>query len=97
MHAFMLNHFSHVRPSVTLWTEAHEIPLSKGIIGKNTVMGCCTFLQGVFPIQGLNPHLLHLLHWHVGYLPLAPPAKPQVPIRTHLWSLTAVANTKPLF
>ena len=29
--------------------------------GKNTGVGC--LLQGIFPTQGLNPHLLHLLHW----------------------------------
>ena len=33
--------------------------------GKNTGVGCCTLLQVVFPTQGLNPHLLHLLHWQV--------------------------------
>ena len=31
---------------------------------------------GIFPIQGLNPSLLRLLHWQVGSLPLAPPGKP---------------------
>ena len=31
--------------------------------------------QGIFPTQGLNPHLLCLLHWQVGSLPLAPPGK----------------------
>ena len=29
-----------------------------------------------FPTQGLNPHLLSLLRWQVGSLPLAPPGKP---------------------
>ena len=33
-------------------------------------------LQGIFPTQGSNPHLLHLLHWQVGSLPLAPPGTP---------------------
>ena len=28
-------------------------------------------LQGSFPIQGLNPRLLQLLHWRVGSLPLS--------------------------
>ena len=28
--------------------------------GKNTGVGCCFFLQGIFLIQGSNPHLLHL-------------------------------------
>ena len=27
--------------------------------GKNTGMGCCALLQGIFPTQGLNPGLLH--------------------------------------
>ena len=30
----------------------------------------------IFPTQGLNPHLLSLLHWQVGSLPLVPPGKP---------------------
>ena len=32
--------------------------------------------RGIFPTQGLNPHLLCLLHWQVGSLPLVPPGKP---------------------
>ena len=32
---------------------------------------CCHFLlKGIFPAQGLNPHLLHLLHWQMDSLPL---------------------------
>ena len=31
--------------------------------GKNTGVDCHFLLQGIFPTQGLNPHLLHLLHW----------------------------------
>ena len=27
-------------------------------------------LQGIFPTQGSNPHLLHLLHWQADSLPL---------------------------
>ena len=38
--------------------------------GKNTGVGCHLFLQGTFPIQGSNPHLLCLLHWQVGSLQL---------------------------
>ena len=33
-------------------------------------------LQGTFPTQGSNMHLLHHLHWRAGSLPLAPPGKP---------------------
>ena len=32
--------------------------------------------QGIFPTQGSDPHLLCLLHWQVGSLPLVPPGKP---------------------
>ena len=34
-------------------------------------------LQEIFLTQGSNPHLLRLLHWQAGSLPLAPPGKPQ--------------------
>ena len=36
--------------------------------GKNTGVGCHFFLQGIFPTQGRN---LHLLHWQAGFLPLS--------------------------
>ena len=44
--------------------------------GKNTGVSCHTLFQGLFPTQGLNPRLLHLLPWQAGSLPLAPPGKP---------------------
>ena len=40
--------------------------------GKNTGMGYHFLLQGIFPTQGSN---LHLLHWQVDSLPQAPPGK----------------------
>ena len=33
-------------------------------------MGCHFFLQGIFPSQELNPHLLRLLPWKVDSLEL---------------------------
>ena len=39
-------------------------------------MGCHALLQGIFPTQGSNPCLLHLLHWQPGSLPLVPSGKP---------------------
>ena len=33
-------------------------------------------LQGIFPTQGLNLSLLHLLHWQAGSLLLVPPGTP---------------------
>ena len=38
--------------------------------GKNTGVGCHFLLQGIFPIQGLDRHVLCLLHWQVDSLPL---------------------------
>ena len=35
---------------------------------KNTGVGCYILLQGIFPTQGSNPHLLH---WQVTSLPLS--------------------------
>ena len=39
---------------------------------KNNQVGCHFLLQGIFPTQGLNLHLLCLLPWQVGCLPLSP-------------------------
>ena len=47
--------------------------LHGGSPGKNTGVGFHAFLQGISPTQGLNPCLLHLLHWQPGSLPLVPP------------------------
>ena len=44
--------------------------------GKNTGVGCRALFQGIFSTQGLNPRLLHLLHWQAGSLPLALYGKP---------------------
>ncbi|XP_060275200.1 AFG1-like ATPase isoform X1 [Ovis aries] len=40
-----------------------------GDVGRNTGVGCYFLLQEIFLTQGLNPHLLHLLHWRAN----APP------------------------
>ena len=66
---------SHVTP----WTAATRLLLSWDFPGKNTGVGCHFLLQGIFPSQGLNPHLLHPLYWQADSLPLAPPGKPQLP------------------
>ena len=44
--------------------------------GKNPGVGSHILLLRNCPTQGLNPHLLHRLHWPVGSLPLAPLGKP---------------------
>ena len=59
---------------VTPWTVALQAPLSMGIFpGKNSGVGCHFLLQGIFPTQGLN---LHLLHWQVDSLPLCHQGSP---------------------
>ena len=39
--------------------------------GKNTGVGCHFLLERIFPTQGSNARLLHLLHWRVDSLPLS--------------------------
>ena len=43
---------------------------------KNTGVDCHALLQGIFPTEGSNLRLFHILHWQVGSLPLVPPGKP---------------------
>ena len=76
IYAYVLSHFNHVQVCVTLWTVAHQAPLSMEFPGKNTGVGCHALLQGIFPTKGLNPHLLCPLHWQAGSLPLALAGKP---------------------
>ena len=40
--------------------------------GKNTGVGWHFLLQRIFQIQGLNPHLSYLIHWHADSIPLQP-------------------------
>ena len=55
--------------------------------GMNTGVGCHALLQGIFLTQGLNSHLLYLLHCQVGSLPLVPPGEPQTHIVLEKWDL----------
>ena len=43
--------------------------------GTNTGVGCHVLLQEIFLTQESNAHLLRLLHWQAGSLPLVPPGK----------------------
>ena len=66
---------SHVHLCATPWPVAHQAPLSMGFSSKNTGVGCRALLQGIFPTQGSNPRLLHLLNCQADSLPLVPPGK----------------------
>ena len=46
----------------TPWTVPVRLLCAWNSPGKNTGGGCHFLLQGIFPTQGLNPHLLHLPH-----------------------------------
>ena len=56
-------------------------------------MGCHGFFQGIFLTQGMNLHLLCLLHWQAGSLPLAPPGKSDL---TYLYHEIGEGNGTPL-
>ena len=75
-YACMLSLFSYVRLFVTLWTVAHQAPLSMGLIRQEYWSGLPCPFQGIFPTHKSNLPLLSLLHWQAGYLPLASPGKP---------------------
>ena len=56
---YVLSHFSNVQFFLILWTLGSSV---HGVLQvKNTGVGCHFLLQGIFPTQRLNPHLLHLL------------------------------------
>ena len=55
--------FSHVQLLVTSWTRTHQAPLVLGIFQARILEWVAiSLLQGVFPTQRSNLHLLCLLH-----------------------------------
>ena len=65
--------------------------------GKSTEMGCHLFLQGTFPTEGSNPHLLWPVHWQVDSLPLEQPGSPSsVLVRANFFSQEWPLNNKSL-
>ena len=68
----VLSHFSHVRLFATPWTVACQAPLSMGISRQKYRRGLPFPSPGIFRNEGLNPHLLHLLHWKADSLLFAP-------------------------
>ena len=55
---------------------ACQAPLPMGFPRQESWSGVHFLLWGIFPTQGLNLHLLHLLYWQADSYPLAPPVKP---------------------
>ena len=64
----MLSHSSRVLLFVTLWTVTHQAPLSSK--KKNWSGLLCTSPEDL-PDPGINSHLLSVLCWQTGSLPLA--------------------------
>ena len=58
--------------------------------GQNTGAGSLSLLQGIFPTQGVNPRLLHLLHGQLGSLPLSCLGSPQCSVVAVVQSLSHV-------
>ena len=53
-----MSRFSHIQFFVTLWTVAHQAPLSMGFSRQEYWSGLPFLLQGIISTQGSNPHLL---------------------------------------
>ena len=77
VHACILSHLSSVQLCAALWTIACQAPLSMGFSRQEYWSGLLwdLLLQGIFLTQGLNPCLLHLLHWQASSLQPAPHGK----------------------
>ena len=73
-------HFPVCMPAKSLLCDPTDCGLPRSSVhrdspGQNTGVGGHALLQGIFPAQGSNPGLLHLLPWQAGSLPLALPGK----------------------
>ena len=82
-YAFFLLFITHCKVasvlSDSLWPyglQTSRILCPRDSPGKNTGVGCCCLLQGIFPTQQTNLYLLHLLPGKLGSLPLAQTGKP---------------------
>ena len=64
--------FSNVQLFLIPWTRAHQALLSMRLPQQEYWSGCHFLFQSFFLTQGLNPSLLHFLHWKVDSLPLHP-------------------------
>ena len=85
---------SHVQLFVTPWAIACQAPWD--FPGKNTGVSCHFLLQRIFPTQGLNICLLHLLHWKVDSLPLNQQRSPFECLPTLYWTSLVAQTAKRL-
>jgi len=72
VHACMLSCFSSVCLFAIQWTVALRAPLSMGFSRQEYWSGLPCPSAEDLPDPGMNLHLLHLMHWQEGSLPLVP-------------------------
>ena len=75
----MLSRFSHDQLFATIWTVAHQTPLSIWFSKQEYCSGLSCPSSGDLLDLGIEPMTLmssSLLHWQSGSLPQAPPGKP---------------------
>ena len=72
----VLSLFSCVQLFAIPWTVACQAPLSMGLCRQEHRSRLSCPSPRIFPSQGSNLHLLHLLHWQVSSLSLVLPGKP---------------------
>ena len=86
---FMLSLFS-LQLFATPRTVAHQALLSMRVSRQEYWTGLPCLLQGIFPTQESNQHLIHPLHWQTGSLPLGPLGSTFVTITPFIiWQLLA--------
>ena len=83
MHACMLSHFSCVWLLVTLWTGAHQAPLSMRFSRQEYQSGFPCLPAGDLPDPGIEPRLLCLIHWQMGSLLVTPGNHAHTHTHTH--------------
>ena len=64
--ACRLSHSSRVQLFATLWTIACQAPLSMGFCRQKYWSGLLCLLLGNLPHSGIEPSILHFLHWQAG-------------------------------
>ena len=88
LHECMLSHFSCVQLCVTLWTVAHQAPLSVGFPRQGYWSGLPCPLPGVLPDPGIEPTSLTSPALAAGSLLLASPGKPRIhPVHCYYFCL----------
>ena len=74
---FTCAHAKLLQSCLTLCKPMDSSPPGSSVHGilQARILECPVLLQGIFPTQRSNPHLLCLPHWQARSLPLVPPGK----------------------